>query len=575
LFGNLLTQSWLPQPLQALGNVVTRVVTAPAPVNIATTFAQSFGAIIPPTPLVNNLLGTAGNLLGRALPQVNAIGSAGLSAISNLGRTATDLFSRTTNAAQNLATQVANSAAGQWVYQHREQILSTATNIAVGAAIGIGMAAICGATAGIGCIVAGAALAGAASAGSGTIVGNLVGGRDWHQDVVKNTIIGGITGAATAGLTHVMPGVAQTVVGSISRNLNLGSLGTKIVQEGVTLLGAGVVSGTGNAVAQIGNNLFNGQPPLDNVGSSFAQGFGMGVATAAGIRMGQVAGQRIFGSGPSSVPSNPSCAANSFSQDTPVATEEGERPIGDLSVGDRVLAYDEATNTTGYYPITAVLVHDDPVIVHLTIDGEEIETTPEHPFYTQENKWVGAGALTVGMHVRKADGSYGTVQSVKDEHRTQKMYNLTVEQAHTFFVGEQRWLVHNCGGSTSTGQTGRITVSHYTSEEVAEDIMNSPHPMIDPSEGHVFVMEGQSTPQRALDAGAHSAEVRIVFEASPYELEVDPEIAYRTSQGLTPIDESRMFSRRGPVSLEGRNPIVEPTSGGGLSDWIKGLFGNH
>jgi hypothetical protein len=27
------------------------------------------------------------------------------------------------------------------------------------------------------------------------------------------------------------------------------------------------------------------------------------------------------------------------------------------------------------------------------------------------------------------------------------MYNLTVDTAHTFFVGEGQWLVHNCGGS--------------------------------------------------------------------------------------------------------------------------------
>jgi hypothetical protein len=32
-------------------------------------------------------------------------------------------------------------------------------------------------------------------------------------------------------------------------------------------------------------------------------------------------------------------------------------------------------------------------------------------------------------------------------YKTQEMYNLTVDTAHTFFVGEGQWLVHNCGGS--------------------------------------------------------------------------------------------------------------------------------
>jgi len=46
------------------------------------------------------------------------------------------------------------------------------------------------------------------------------------------------------------------------------------------------------------------------------------------------------------------------------------------------LAYDEATSATGSFTITAVLVYLDPTLIDLTIDGEQIETTPEHPFFT-------------------------------------------------------------------------------------------------------------------------------------------------------------------------------------------------
>jgi intein/homing endonuclease len=62
-------------------------------------------------------------------------------------------------------------------------------------------------------------------------------------------------------------------------------------------------------------------------------------------------------------------------------------------VGDYVLAYDEASGAVGFYPVTAVWVHEDPVILLLTIDGEVVETTPEHPFYTEDGVWVAAGAL--------------------------------------------------------------------------------------------------------------------------------------------------------------------------------------
>lgn len=42
--------------------------------------------------------------------------------------------------------------------------------------------------------------------------------------------------------------------------------------------------------------------------------------------------------------------------------------------------------------------------MHLVIDGELIETTPEHPFYTIAGEWVEAENLTIG--------DYGTVEGI-------------------------------------------------------------------------------------------------------------------------------------------------------------------
>ena len=42
------------------------------------------------------------------------------------------------------------------------------------------------------------------------------------------------------------------------------------------------------------------------------------------------------------------CRINSFSEETPVVTDEGAIPIKDVDVGDRVLAWDELTETTDY-----------------------------------------------------------------------------------------------------------------------------------------------------------------------------------------------------------------------------------
>jgi hypothetical protein len=92
--------------------------------------------------------------------------------------------------------------------------------------------------------------------------------------------------------------------------------------------------------------------------------------------------------------------------------------------------------------VTALLDHEDPITTELLVEGEWVETTPEHPFYTQTG-WLPAGEITSGMYIRQADGDYAVVEQTAVKHQPQTMYNLTVETAHTYFVGQGQWLVHN------------------------------------------------------------------------------------------------------------------------------------
>jgi hypothetical protein len=136
----------------------------------------------------------------------------------------------------------------------------------------------------------------------------------------------------------------------------------------------------------------------------------------------------------------------SFTPDTPVATPDGAVPIAAIAVGDMVFAYNEATGATGVYTVTATWGHLDPLIVALTLDDDTLTTTPEHPFFVLRRGWVAAADLRPGDAVRRVDGTYGLVTRVALEARPQVMYNLTVATAHTFFVGDDGWLVHNdCG----------------------------------------------------------------------------------------------------------------------------------
>ena len=62
------------------------------------------------------------------------------------------------------------------------------------------------------------------------------------------------------------------------------------------------------------------------------------------------------------------------------------------------------------------------MLTHLTLDGERIDTTPEHPFYTEEQGWVNAGDLCGRAHIRQADGTPGVASSaITTEQRSQVM----------------------------------------------------------------------------------------------------------------------------------------------------------
>ena len=107
-------------------------------------------------------------------------------------------------------------------------------------------------------------------------------------------------------------------------------------------------------------------------------------------------------------------------------------------------------------PIEHVWIDHDDDLVNITISwtkqtkggiqkaSETIHTNKKHPFFTQEAGFVQVAHLHVGMHILKADGSTGEITSWTAIPGTETMYNLQVAQDHTFTVGEQQWIVHNC-----------------------------------------------------------------------------------------------------------------------------------
>ncbi|AMP98706.1 hypothetical protein AY601_1795 [Pedobacter cryoconitis] len=149
-----------------------------------------------------------------------------------------------------------------------------------------------------------------------------------------------------------------------------------------------------------------------------------------------------------------------FVAGTPVQTANGTKNIEELVSGDEVWSYNEETGETGLKSILNVFEQQADTIVELTIDGEIINTTPEHPFYAN-SEWKEAGLLKQGDTVQLFNGKAAVVQQVvykfdkilqpeivnsEGDERSYELvtvFNIEVEGWNTYFIGEKSFLVHN------------------------------------------------------------------------------------------------------------------------------------
>ena len=138
----------------------------------------------------------------------------------------------------------------------------------------------------------------------------------------------------------------------------------------------------------------------------------------------------------------PPNGANSFTADTMVAVPDGERSISEIVVGDMVLGLNPETKDVEAFKVIDTTSHVQEDLIELTIDGEVLQTTRQHLFFTARGSWSEAQQLTVSDRIQAMDGTFGTVDSivvVKDAN--QPVYSLLVQKAYTFFVGNGTWLV--------------------------------------------------------------------------------------------------------------------------------------
>ncbi|MBB6369757.1 polymorphic toxin-type HINT domain-containing protein [Chryseobacterium shigense] len=138
------------------------------------------------------------------------------------------------------------------------------------------------------------------------------------------------------------------------------------------------------------------------------------------------------------------CVFACFPAGTPVHTEHGIKNIEDISIGDMVWAYDEDSHTVALQPVVDLMVNESDHTVTIYTEAEVIETTAIHPFYT-DNGWKDASELEAGGKIITKDQNKITIEKIEYNYEPKKVYNFTVANFHTYFVGMLAWLVHNAG----------------------------------------------------------------------------------------------------------------------------------
>jgi hypothetical protein len=148
-------------------------------------------------------------------------------------------------------------------------------------------------------------------------------------------------------------------------------------------------------------------------------------------------------------------SCNSFSPDTLVLIGNGRKvKIKDLRNGDKVEAADPDTGElAGTRSVTATHLNRDTDLVDLTIETSPghtstLHTTANHPFWDDTtHQWTPAARLTPGDALNTPTAHHVHVASLHARPGAADMYNLTVDQLHTYYVlaGTTPVLVHNTG----------------------------------------------------------------------------------------------------------------------------------
>ena len=282
--------------------------------------------------------------------------------------------------------------------------------------------------------------------------------------ILLGALKGAITGGLIGGITSLLSG------GSFLEGFAQGALDGAIM--GGALGGVGGIAGKfitcgsklGNAIqttAKVSGAMSNTMDGFDTL----AMGLGMidpdNPLTALNNKLHQSDLYNNFQMSVSLVSSFTGAASQNmacFIAGTMVLTATDFVAIEKLAAGDKIISTNPDTLETAEKTVLETYVRKVNKLVHITINGEEIVTTDNHPFYVQGRGFINAGNLLVGDKLVSVNGEDLIIEDYYLELTEEpvSVYNFQVEDFHTYFVGDCAVWVHNAECKVSPSRREHI-----------------------------------------------------------------------------------------------------------------------
>ena len=298
-------------------------------------------------------------------------------------------------------------------------------------------------------------------------------GKTWGG-IVGGGILGGLSGGAGVGIAGGSLGTMKATAAIMAVEGLLGGVGDAYF----TALAGGSASDIGRSFGiGLGTGALFAIPGVGDVATAATMGYNIGQMIAnpsvdGGISLGldilslgmsqldvgkkgsydvAEAGMQSF----AEMKASPTAScASSFAAETEVITSEGEMAVEEVAVGDLVWAYNEETGDEALYPVSHLFTRIAPEVVLITAGDEVIEATPEHEFYVDSKGWVEAEDLGIGDELVQRGGGKVLVKALQSREDSTRVYNIEVDQTHTYYVSGEKVLVHN-PACKITNKTGR------------------------------------------------------------------------------------------------------------------------